>query len=272
MVQHGDGPIRRRRQPRDCPTAMPIRLPSPRATLELLLDAVLPHDCPLCGAGLAAAPGKPPAALCPGCQADLPRLAEARCPVCAMPAADNQVCGDCLRHSPGFDTTFAVWPYAYPVNGLIQALKYGGRLDLATPLAHALHDQVCHPAVQPRWPRSGWDVVVPVPLHGERLRQRGYNQAQELARPLARLLCRPLWDDALHRVRATPAQAGESREERLKGVRTAFVAAEKVAELRVLLVDDVMTTGATADACAHALKVAGVAAVGVAVVARTLRD
>ncbi|WP_334157981.1 ComF family protein [Oryzomicrobium sp.] len=253
---------------------MHLRLAGPRAALGLLLDTLLPRECPLCGGRLAPSSDAVLDLLCAGCRADLPQLPDARCPVCASPSAGNQPCGACLRHSPRFDATFSVWPYAYPVNGLIQALKYGSRLDLAAPLAQALLAELEHPdSAQARyWPVTGWDAVIPVPLHDERLRERGYNQAQELARPLARLLCRPLWDDALHRVRATPSQAGESREERLKGVRAAFVAAEKVAEQRVLLVDDVMTTGATADACAHALKVAGATAVGVAVVARTLRS
>lgn len=237
----------------------PFPLLTPQRFLAGLANLVLPRECPLCGHTLRHGES---AALCPGCAADLPQLGETRCPVCAQPSAGGAVCGGCLRHAPCFDATVALWPYAYPVSSLIQALKYGGRLDLATPLAQELAASLRQ--------AGEWDGVIPVPLHAARLRERGYNQAQELARPLARQLGHPLWDDALRRVRATPAQAGENRETRLKGVRAAFVATEQVAGRRVLLIDDVMTTGATAEACAHALKVAGARYVGVAVIARTL--
>jgi ComF family protein len=197
----------------------------------------------------------------------------ARCRSCAieLPGAAAEVCGHCLRHPPPYDAAITAWTYGYPWDQLIARFKFQGAAELAGPLAGALGDAV-EAAV-----RSGWlgrpELVLPVPLSPRRLRERGYNQAWELARRLAprwRLPAQARW---LERVRETPHQAELPRAERLHNLAAAFaVAPQARAALvgrRVALVDDVMTTGATLAEAALTLRRAGVAQVQVWVLART---
>ena len=217
---------------------------------------LLPQDCVLCGAAS-------DDIICPGCCADLPPLPEQRCTTCAQPSPDGLTCGRCLAHPPHFDRTHAVFAYAYPLDRLVQAFKYGHRLALGRYFGQRIADLVAHEAV---------DLIVPLPLHGERLRERGFNQALELARPLARHLHRPLTTTICQRIRHTAAQADLPWKERAKNMRGAFRCTDDLSGQRILLVDDVMTTGATLDECARTLKLHGAASVTLAVVARALRD
>jgi ComF family protein len=213
--------------------------------------------CALCGA----ASGD--LLLCAPCSASLPGIACA-CPVCALPAPPGSVCGDCLARPPPFDAAVAAWVYAFPVDRLVHAFKYGGQLALAEPLALALIDAL------DRRSRPAPDVVVALPLSPARQRKRGFNQAGEIARRVARAIGRPLVP-GLARARDSPPQAALAWADRARNVRGAFVASAALAGLRVAIVDDVMTTGATLAAAARAARRAGARNVEAWVVARTLR-
>ncbi len=217
---------------------------------------LLPQDCFLCSAP--AGDG----ALCPACLDSLPRLTGVRCPVCALPTPDSQVCGACLKHPPHFDATSAVFRYEFPVDRLVQALKYAHRLAVTDFLGRML--ALDAPAQPP-------DLVVPVPLSTARLAQRGFNQALEIARPLARAFGASVETRGVHRSRDTPPQAGLPWKERAKNVRHAFECGIDLSGKTVLLVDDVMTTGTTLDELARILKAHGAARVETRVLARALK-
>ncbi|MDR1854062.1 MAG: ComF family protein [Azoarcus sp.] len=212
-------------------------------------------DCCLCGRALAGE--KHP--LCAACAEDLPRHDDSACPRCALPTACGEVCGDCRREPPAFDATRAAFDYAFPLDVLVKRLKYGHRLAMADFFAAALGET---PAV---------DLILPMPLHPRRLRERGFNQAVEIARPLARAAALPLELAGVARVRDTPPQARLDLEARLANLRDAFACRRRLDGLRVAVVDDVMTTGASLDALARCLKENGAKEVTNLVVARTPR-
>jgi len=216
------------------------------------------QPCLLCGARCGGGAGQ----LCSGCVADLPRLPAVHCPICAEPTVDGAICGRCLKTPPAFACTRAALVYAWPADGLIQRLKYGRELAIAPALAELMASAVMD--------FSRPDALVPMPLHPQRMRERGFNQAVEIARPLARKIGMPLWLDAAKRLRDTPAQAGLAHDARLQNMRGAFVCDARVAGRRIALIDDVMTTGASLDALARAALAAGAVTVEAWVVARTL--
>jgi len=232
------------------------------------LRAALPQRCALC-AGPAGA-----RLVCRSCARGLPRPV-APCPVCALPTgaavvrgSATPICGACLAHPPPYAATLAAFVYAYPVDRLLQALKYGGRValaefagaELAAAVATAL---VVEPST--RSPR----LVCAMPLAPARQRERGFNQAQELARRVASALALPL-AAPIQRCRHGAPQASLAWSARARNVAGAFVCTGDVQGQRIALIDDVMTTGATVAAAARALLDAGAAAVEAWVVARTL--
>jgi ComF family protein len=231
-------------------------------------DGLLAQDCLLCG--------QPSGGeiLCPACENDLPRLPFPRCPRCALPTAQGETCGRCLAHPPHYDRTLAVFDYAFPLDKLIQAFKYSHRLALAAYLGLELTrlalESVERVEALESGPEPMADLVIPLPLHLARLRERGFNQALELARPVAKALGLPLDFQTCARTRHTPAQAGLPWKQREKNMRGAFRCAHDLPGRRVLLVDDVMTTGASLNECARTLKRHGAAEVTLLVVARTL--
>ncbi len=222
-----------------------------------LLELASEQDCRLCGDASA----RP---LCAACDADLPRLPLQRCPVCALPAPGAQICGRCLSATPAYDATRAALEYAFPVTRLIQSFKYEHAVGLATTLAAYL--DLAIPVNDP-WPV---DLLVPLPLAPARIRERGYNQALELARVLARQRGLALDGRAVARVRHTPPQAELPWKERRRNIRGAFAARRRFDGCNVAVIDDVMTTGATLDEMARVLKAAGALRVVNWVVARTL--
>lgn len=201
--------------------------------------------------------------LCAACAADLPRNTSA-CACCAVPlAVPAAYCGRCLKRRPAFTATWAPFVYAPPLAGLLTRFKFGGELAAGRVLAEVAVEQwrACPPALP--------GALIPVPLHPARLRERGYNQSLELARPLARACGLPVLAEALRRERATPAQSGLSALARRRNLRGAFRTDGRDAlPAHVAIVDDVMTTGATARECALALRRAGVARVDVWAIAR----
>jgi len=183
-----------------------------------------------------------------------------RCPQCALPTLNGDVCGACLSHPPRYDRVSAAFVYAWPLAPLIQHYKYAGNLALAPLLAQALGERLTASA----------DLIVPLPLSPQRLRERGFNQALEIARLLSQSTGVPLAAQACRRVRDSAPQAALPWAERARNIRAAFVCDADLAGLRVAVVDDVMTTGATLNELARNLRKAGAIEVQGWVVARTL--
>ena len=190
--------------------------------------------------------------LCAGCRTELPKN-EICCPRCALPLVEPaDSCGRCLKKVPAFDQAWVPWRYAQPLDLMLLKLKFGGNLACARVLSSLWGEQLGQQ-------RSGQvDLLIPIPLAVDRLRERGYNQALELARPLARAAGLALAPGALRRIRATEPQSGLDAKARRRNLSGAFAAADaKVRGCRIALIDDVMTTGATLNAAAKALKKAG---------------
>jgi ComF family protein len=222
--------------------------------LETIARSLLPIPCVLCGAECGQTQ------LCGPCDAELPRLAARRCAVCALPLSSGAVCGACLDRPPRYTRVVAPFPYRYPLDALIQAYKYGGRLAYARILGTALA------AVATR----DVDVIVPMPLAAGRLAERGFNQALEIARVVATATAIPLLPLACRKVVETPPQAALPWKARARNVRRAFVCDADLRGKRVAVVDDVLTTGATLNELARVLRKAGAAEITGWVVARTL--
>ena len=217
--------------------------------------SVLPQSCQLCGAEGAPEP------LCAACRADLPWLPSRRCAICAVPLATGSFCGICLDHPPRYERVEAAFLYDYPLDTLIHAYKYGGRLALARLLGAAVAQNVARDV----------DVIVPMPLARGRLAERGFNQALEIARVIETDTRIALLPDACRKVAETPPQATLPWKERTRNVRRAFVCDIDLSGRTVAVVDDVLTTGATLNELARVLLRAGAASVRGWVVARTAR-
>ncbi len=229
--------------------------------LRALLDRwtpALPSQCAVCHAWPAQ----------PICEACVARFAQPRprCRGCALPVpAGVERCGACIKETPPLDLCLAAVPYEYPWSGLVAQYKFGAQPGWAAALALLMRST---PWAEPALEAA--ELVLPMPLSPQRLRQRGYNQALELARRLAPGKTRA---DLLLRRRDTPAQSELPREARLRNVRGAFGVAPgqagEIAGRRLLLVDDVMTSGASLYTAAQALRAAGAAHITALVLART---
>ncbi|MDP2878197.1 MAG: ComF family protein [Sulfuricella sp.] len=222
------------------------------------MHAILPHHCALCGASTLNQ------LLCAGCDADLSHYSTPACPVCALPALGDQVCGACLQHPPAFDRTLAAFSYNFPIDRLLHAFKYSGNLALIEILAKPLAElAVGHPKP---------DLLLPMPLHPSRLKERGLNQSLEIAKPISRWLDIPLAAEACRRTRDTPTQAGLKLRERRRNVRGAFACDLDLRGKSVAVLDDVMTTGATLEEISRALRLRGATTISAWVVARTVKE
>jgi ComF family protein len=218
----------------------------------------LPSQCAVCRAW----PSRP---VCDACVARFAPPA-ARCGGCALPLPEGVTrCGDCIARPPPLDACLAACTYAWPWPDAIAAFKFRGEAGWAAPFATLMRSA---PWVEPALEQC--DLVLPMPLAPGRLRERGFNQAHELAR---RLSARKTDPRLLLRTRETPAQSGLARAERLLNLRGAFAVeplrTERVGGRRIVLVDDVMTSGASLFTAAEALRLAGAAHITAVVLART---
>ncbi|MFZ4380630.1 MAG: double zinc ribbon domain-containing protein [Sandarakinorhabdus sp.] len=231
--------------------------------LRVIIDAVLPPRCPGCGQIVDGDDR-----FCAACFVALEFLGPPQCACCGVPLPHDgdaaAQCGACLAEPPPFATARAPLAYGGPARQVVLALKHGRRLVLARLMARAML------RVAGALPDDA--VIVPVPSHRWRLWQRGFNQAAEIARHLARQSGRPLAVDALIRVKPTVTTKGLTRKQRASNVTGAFKVARKAAVQgrAVVLVDDVMTTGATVSACARQLRRAGARHVAVLTYTRAL--
>jgi ComF family protein len=222
------------------------------------LRVLLPPRCLLCGGR-----GTDGRDLCAACEADLAPNTPC-CPLCALSLATAApACGACLRRAPPFAAAWVPFRYGHPLDLLEGRFKFHADLAAGRVLAELLVARAAQAG--PALPQ----LLVPVPLHQARLRARGYNQALELARPLACALGLPLRHDLLARSRATAAQTGLDAKTRRRNLHGAFEAAPASAwPDHVALLDDVMTTGATLGEATRTLRRAGVARVDVWALAR----
>ena len=230
--------------------------------VDALLAWLIPRRCVLCH--------QPSGAICvcAGCCADLPWLGRA-CPACGLPlppGATPGVCGRCGVVRPFHPRVQAAFSYEYPVDRLVTGAKFHGQLHFA----RALGELLATALVRGETAADPPDLLVPVPLHRRRLAERGYNQALEIARPVAASLRLTLSPRLCERVRHTPEQTGLPAVERRRNLHHAFAVRGDCAGARLAVVDDVITTGSTAAALAQALREAGAAQVEVWAVARTL--
>jgi ComF family protein len=230
-----------------------------RRSFRVLADLVLPPQCVLCQAATA-----DPGGLCPSCWRDMAFISD---PVClrlgtpfAVDFGVDMLSPGAMADPPAFDSARAAVRHSGAARRLVSRLKYGERLDLAPLMARLMVAASGSMLAEST-------ALVPVPLHRGRLWQRRYNQAALLAREVSRLTGVPVIDDALVRKRHTPPQVGLRRAERRSNLAGAFSinaeGAMKLAGHRVVVIDDVRTTGATLNACAHILRKAGVTRIDV---------
>jgi ComF family protein len=233
-----------------------------------LVDLVYPPRCPACGEGIAAQDG-----LCAACWGELVIPGEPACASCQRPfgsdaAAEGAICAPCLANPPRHDGIAAGTLYNDASRKLVLAFKHGKRIALAPMLARMAAARL--PELEGDW------LVVPVPLHRWRLWRRGFNQSALLAREIARLRNQSLLVDGLLRRRATPVLGGLGRSARARALSGAIAVNPRhragIAGAQIVLVDDVMTSGATTDACVGALKRAGANRVVIACFARVLDE
>lgn len=187
------------------------------------------------------------------------------CPQCADFSAAGVLCGRCISEPPAFDQVISPFLYAEPMNQLIHGLKYQHQLRLS----RWLGSQLLLALQLQKAPGHKPDAILPLPLHPARMKSRGFNQAMEIARPIARALHAPLHPLAVCRIRDTEPQATLPREERQRNIRGAFECREDYSGKTVLVIDDVLTTGSSANELARVLKLHGARQVIVGVAART---
>jgi ComF family protein len=228
--------------------------------LNFIQEALFPARCCLCDQ-----PGREGLPLCRACQSDLPWLAHS-CPRCARPlAADSfyYLCGECLKQPPPFERTLTLFRYQAPVSQLIQQFKFSRRLALAPLFSTLLAERLAGIDPLP-------EVIIPVPLHPGRQRERGFNQAIEIARPLGRRLGIPVVTDACLRIRQTRTQSTLTASQRRRNLRDAFTLHQPAPPWRhVTILDDVITTGSTVSALASTLRKGGIERVDCWAIART---
>ena len=233
------------------------------------LRFLLPIDCAACQTPLSS---DPIPCFCNECWQAIAAGHPSRCSRCDHPFhstaatshSPNHLCHACRKHPPSYTRAWTLYPYLPPLQQAIRLFKYGGKISLAAPLAQLMIDRLP--------PLNSIAVLIPVPLHAGRLREREFNQALLLADRIGRHLSLPVSCDYLIRTSPSPAQTTLPRKERLNNLRGAFAVPrpEAVSGKDILLIDDVFTTGATVNQCAKTLRKAGSGNVYVLTLSRTM--
>lgn len=200
--------------------------------------------------------------ICTTCTENLPWHTKPQCTQCGL-QSNGVICGACINAAPSFDTTTSLFTYDYPVDKLLQRYKYQEMLHLSRTFGALLSTKLASQL-------QNIDAIIPMPMHRERLKQRGFNQALEIARLVEKNLQIPLNYKACQRIKLTPPQASLPLKDRIKNIRGVFVCKENLNGKRIAIIDDVMTTGASLNELAKTLKKAGAAHVECWVIARTL--
>ncbi|HET56969.1 MAG TPA: ComF family protein [Deltaproteobacteria bacterium] len=239
--------------------------------LPALATLCFPPLCIACGALLEEEREEP---FCPACLSRINRAEGSFCLICGKPleapsSDSGHVCGDCILHPPPFSRVRTLGIYEGPLLEAIHSFKYRKNIAAGERLGNMMarrNYDLLNPA--------DYDVVVPVPLHPEKLRKRGFNQALVLAGKIARRFDRPINFTSLKKIAQGPPQVGLGRKRRERNIRGTFAVADesRLQKTRVLLVDDVYTTGSTVRECARVLKQSGAVDVAVVALARTRSD
>ena len=235
-----------------------------------IADLIFPPRCITCDTLLEQ---RGPLPLCPSCREKIRFIHSPLCPRCGLPfpaaEGEDHLCGDCITVEKPYAVARAVGEYEETLLTAIHRFKYRGRAGIGGILGGIMADFAAG-----IWDMKIFDLIVPVPLHRRRLRERGFNQAVILAREISKRFDIPLDFISLRREAFTPPQVGLGREERSANVRGAFSAkhAERIAGRRILLVDDVYTTGSTLEECTRTLIRAKAESVAVLTLARAVRD
>ncbi|MDP2154085.1 MAG: ComF family protein [Methylotenera sp.] len=183
---------------------------------------------------------------------------------------NGSICGSCLSTPPSFDATTALLTYDYPVDGLLQHYKYNASLNLAHTFASLFLEKKLTQSKQSMM-QNEVNLIIPMPMHQNRLKERGFNQALEIAKLLSKALTIQLDYTACQRTKHTPPQASLNLKDRIKNIKGAFSCQQSLQHLNIAIIDDVMTTGASLNELAKTLKQAGAAHVECWVMARTLQ-
>lgn len=229
-----------------------------------MLDLFLKQSCLLCASHHGGKLG-----LCSACLNDLPWHDTPHCPQCGL-LSDGLICGSCLIAIPSFDATQALFTYNYPLDRLLQHYKYQESLPLANTFAALWLENKSSKITEVQNNKPVIDLIIPMPMHNERLKQRGFNQALEIARLISKHKQIKLDYTSCQRTKLTPPQASLPLKERIKNIHGVFQCNKNMQGLNIALVDDVMTTGASLNELAKTLKQAGAAHVECWVIARTL--
>lgn len=236
--------------------------------LRSLFNKALAQPCLLCANHQGGKFG-----VCNGCIQQLPWFTAPQCKVCGL-VSQHGICGACLSAPPSIDQTQAVFTYDYPLNHLLQQFKYQEALSISRLFAHVLQQKIAQnrtsTAVVNGINQPNIDLIIPMPMHPQRLKTRGFNQAHEIAKPMAKALQLPLNPHVCQRVKLTPPQASLPLKDRVTNIHGAFECKKNLEGLNIAIIDDVMTTGASLNELAKTLKKAGAARIECWVIARTL--
>ncbi len=231
--------------------------------LHVLTDIIFKQNCLLCEGKI---DGLHPNnhAVCRACLNDLPWHQNSACPQCGL-ASDGSICGSCLSNPPDFDATQAVFLYDFPIDAMMVRYKYGNMMHLSHLFGQFLRDKTALSLAE-----NQIDLIIPMPMHPTRIKERGFNQAHEIAKVITKHCREKLDFQSAERIKLTPPQASLPLKDRVKNIKGAFQVNGNLGGKRIAIVDDVMTTGASLNELAKTLKKAGATHVECWVIARTL--
>jgi ComF family protein len=222
-------------------------------TINHLLAYLFKQNCTLC-----AAPTNSELSLCQDCIKDLVPAPHPSCPQCGL-STQGDICGKCIKQRPHYDATHALFTYSYPADAMLQHYKYNNALYLCQTFAQLLIDKIQDNDI---------DVIIAMPLHPSRIKERGFNQSLEVAKIIAKQCNISLDHTSCSRIKNTPPQASLPLKSRLKNMKNAFQCSQSFIGQHVVLIDDVMTTGSSLNELAKIIKKAGARKISCYVLAR----